>query len=155
MHFFRRAGYIGVASVLVVTLGIITLRSRFPVGPAVVAITGIPIIGLLLAGCLTKRVIPDIIFGMIDTGLLTFFAVIGGVSFGVVGAIIGGVIGDAVTDGIAGFFEGYIARWLRSKGIDESRDPITTSLGKMAGCLLGSGVVLTIAWMAGVSIHMI
>ena len=61
------------------------------------------------------------------------------------GAIAGGIIGDAITDAIAGFFEGSIAEWLRKKGIEESREAITTSLGKMAGCLLGSGVILTIA----------
>jgi hypothetical protein len=56
----------------------------------------------------------------------------------------GAVIGDAITDSIAGFFEGGIAHCLRGKGIEESRDSITTSLGKMAGCLLGAGIVLTI-----------
>ena len=61
-----------------------------------------------------------------------------------------GVIGDAVTDAVAGFFEGSIAQWLKSRGIEASREPATTSLGKMCGCLLGSGVVLSIALMFGI-----
>jgi hypothetical protein len=68
----------------------------------------------------------------------------------VAGAIAGGVIGDAITDAIAGFFEGGIAEWLQERGIVESREAVTTSLGKMAGCLFGSGVVLTIALLIGI-----
>jgi hypothetical protein len=90
------------------------------------------------------------IFGAIDTGLLTIPALWGGFFFGVAGAIAGGIIGDAITDAIAGFFEGSIAEWLRKKGIEESREAVTTSLGKMAGCLFGSGVILTIALFIGI-----
>ncbi|MFQ5917637.1 MAG: hypothetical protein ACE5I0_07495, partial [Candidatus Binatia bacterium] len=82
--------------------------------------------------------------------LLTIPAIWGGISFGVAGAIAGGVIGDALTDGVAGFFEGGIATWLREKGIEESREPITTALGKMAGCLFGSGLVLSMALFLGI-----
>ncbi len=94
--------------------------------------------------------IPDIIFGAIDTGLLTIPALWGGMLFGVAGAVAGGVIGDALTDAIAGFFEGSIAEWLRKKGIEESREATTSALGKMAGCLIGSGLVLSIALLFGV-----
>lgn len=66
------------------------------------------------------------------------------------GAIAGGIIGDAVTATIAGFFEGSISESLRKKGIEESREAIITSLGKMTGCLIGSGVVLTIALFIGI-----
>jgi hypothetical protein len=72
--------------------------------------------------------------------------------YGAAGAVAGGVIGDALTDSIAGFFEGHIAEWLRSRGFEESREAVTTSLGKMSGCLLGSGFVLTIALIAGVTL---
>ena len=85
------------------------------------------------------------IFGAIDTALLTIPALWGGVVFGVAGAIAGGVIGDSLTDAVPGFVEGGVVEWLRSKGIEASREPVTTALGKMAGCLLGSGLVLTIA----------
>ena len=74
----------------------------------------------------------------------------GRILFGVAGAIAGSVIGDALTDAIAGFFEGSIAEWLRAKGIEESREAVTTAFGKMSGCLLGAGVVLSIALLSGI-----
>ena len=131
-------------------LGVVTLTKRLPIGPIVLVLSIIPLVGIVLAKRSLKRAIPDLVFGSLDTGLLTIPALWGGSMFGVAGAIAGGVIGDAITDGIAGFVEGSIAKWLRDKGIEESREPITTSLGKMAGCLLGSGFVLSIALLIGI-----
>ncbi len=131
-------------------LGILTLKERAPIGPVVLGLSIFPIIGLVLSHRSVKSALPDLIFGAIDTGLLTIPALTGGIFFGVAGAIAGSIIGDAITDGIAGFFEGSIAEALRTRGIEESREPVTTSLGKMAGCLLGSGIVLSIALMIGI-----
>ena len=84
-------------------------------------------------------------FGLIDNGILAVMAVIGGEIAGVAGAIIGGVVGNAITDGIAGIFEGEIAEKLRERKISEERTMLGSAVGKMAGCLLGAGVVLIIA----------
>jgi len=92
-----------------------------------------------------KNVWPDIVFGLIDNGILAILAVIGGSIAGVAGAIIGGVVGNAITDGIAGVFEGHMAEKLRESNISESRTMLGSSVGKMAGCLLGAGIVLIIA----------
>lgn len=146
----RKAAYVTVLGIAVAAIAIITLKNRFPIGPVVLVLAVIPLGGLLLTRRSLIGAIPDLIFGAMDTGLLTIPALWGGVMFGVAGAIAGGVVGDALTDGIAGFFEGGIAEWLRKRGIEESREPVTTSLGKMAGCLLGSGVVLTVALIIGV-----
>ena len=146
----KKASYVGLLGIIVAVIGVLTLKNRLPIGPIAVAITAIPILGLVIAKRTLKRAIPDFVFGSIDTGLLTIPALWGGLKFGVAGAIAGGVVGDAVTDSVAGFFEGSIAEWLRKKGIEESREPLTTSLGKMAGCLFGSGVVLTIALAVGI-----
>ncbi len=89
--------------------------------------------------------------GAIDTGLLTIPAVIGGRFYGVLGSIAGGVVGDAITDGIAGFFEGGIARWLRSKDIEESRIPLGSALVRMAICLLGAGIILSLLAISGIA----
>lgn len=150
MKMIRKASYAGTFALLVALIGVLTLRYQLPLGPVILSLSVLPIAGLLIANKSLFGAIPDIIFGSIDTGLLTIPALWGGIFFGVAGAIAGGVIGDALTDAIAGFFEGSIAEWLRKMGIGESRGAITTSLGKMAGCLLGSGAVLTIALIIGI-----
>jgi len=146
----KKASYVTIFGIVIAVIGFFTLRHRIPIGPIVFGLTLIPILGLFLAKCSFKRAIPDLIFGGLDTGLLTIPALWGGSLFGVAGAIAGGVIGDALTDGIAGFVEGGIAEWLRKKGIEESREPVTTALGKMAGCLLGGGLVLSVALIIGI-----
>ena len=120
------------------------LRKGSWYGPAIVTMALLPVGAAALARLEIKRLLPDIIFGAIDTGALTLAALLGGTVFGVIGAVIGGVVGDAVTDAVAGFFEGSVAEWLRAKGIDESRTALGSGYGKMTGCLLGSGVVLTL-----------
>lgn len=147
----RKATYVTFLGIIVAVIGVITLRNRFSIGPIVLVLSMVPLGGLLLTRRPLVGAVPDFIFGALDTGLLTIPALWGGVLFGVAGAIAGGVIGDALTDGIAGFFEGSIAQWLREQGIEESREPVTTALGKMTGCLLGSGLVLTIALLLGIA----
>jgi len=146
----NKVSYVSIISLIIAVAGYLTLNYDLPVGPIVFILGCIPVAALILVKRHVKAAIPDLIFGSIDTGLLTIFALLGGSFFGVAGAITGGVIGDALTDGIAGFFEGSISKLLREKGIDESREPITTSLGKMAGCLFGSGFILSIFLLFGV-----
>jgi hypothetical protein len=81
---------------------------------------------------------PDVIFGIIDNGILAVMAIIGGHIAGVAGAVIGGVAGNSITDGVAGIFEGYWAE----KMIDDHRTILGSAVGKMAGCLFGAGIVL-------------
>jgi hypothetical protein len=69
------------------------------------------------------------------------------------GAVVFGVVGDSVTDGIAGFFEGGVAVWLRGKGVEESRLPLSSGLGKLCGCLFISGAVLSAATLLGVGVE--
>ncbi len=145
-----KASYVTLIALPVAVVGVLMLQYRLPIGPIVLGLAVIPLLGLLMARRSFMGAIPDLIFGAIDTGLLTIPALWGGVLFGVAGAIAGGVIGDALSDAIAGFFEGAIAERLRSLGIEESREAVTTALGKMSGCLLGSGVVLTVALMFGI-----
>ena len=103
------------------------------------------LVALRFSNIFIRNVWPDIIFGLIDNGILVVMAVIGGEIAGVAGAIIGGVVGNAITDGIAGIFEGEIAEKLRERKISEERTMLGSAVGKMAGCLLGAGVVLIIA----------
>lgn len=151
-NIFTKGFYVFLVGLPIALMAVFVLKNSLPLGPIVLAMTTIPLLGLVYAERSIIGAIPDIIFGAIDTGLLAIPALVGGITFGVAGAIVGGVIGDALSDGIAGFFEGYIAEWLRDKGIEESRESISTALGKMSGCLLGSGVVLTIAILLGVQL---
>lgn len=90
---------------------------------------------------------PDIIFGVIDNGILAIITLVSASLAGVFGAILGGVVGNSITDGIAGIFEGYVAERLRIKKINESRTILTAAVGKMAGCLFGAGIVLIFAYL--------
>jgi hypothetical protein len=144
------------ASVVPITLAVLlvavfSLEFGILNGPIIVGLGLLPLLGLLVSRRPLVSAVPDLIFGAIDTGLLAIPAVFGALRFGVFGALAGGVVGDAVTDSIAGLFEGGIARWLRARGIDESRDPVTSSMGKMAGCLVGAGLVLSVFHLFGVT----
>ena len=96
--------YVSVLAFLIAAAGLLTLKEKLAIGPIVLGLTIVPLSGLLFARRSLKSTIPDLIFGSIDTGLLTIPALYDGVLFGVAGAIAGGIIGDALTDGIAGFF---------------------------------------------------
>lgn len=143
--------YVAALSAALVALAWAALRFGKIYGAWVLAMTAVPVAGAAFARLDLKRLLPDIIFGAIDTGLLTVGALVGATAFGLIGAIVGGVVGDAITDAVAGFFEGSVAEWLRSKGIDESRTALGSACGKMAGCLAGSGLVLTAAALLGIA----
>ncbi len=125
--------YISFSSLTKNYLGIIIFISGF-----------LPWIPLKLSGRSIKSVGSDIIFGFIDTGMLGIGAILGGKFGGVIGAIIGGSVGDAITDAIAGIVEGKVSEILRNHGINEGRTPLSSSMGKMSGCLFGIGLVLTL-----------
>ncbi|MFA6526626.1 MAG: hypothetical protein WCT26_04420 [Candidatus Buchananbacteria bacterium] len=112
------------------------------IGFILVGLSVLCIVSLIPFGIKVKSIQPDIMFGIIDNGILAIMAIVGGHFAGVAGAIIGGVVGNAITDAIAGIFEGYSAEKLRTNNINEERTIIKSAVGKMAGCLLGAGVVL-------------
>jgi hypothetical protein len=148
----QEMGVVALVSLVLVFLAYWTLRGGRMYGPAVLGMTLVPLAAAHFGKLDLRRLLPDVIFGAIDTGLLTVAALIGASTFGIIGAVVGGVVGDAITDAIAGFFEGGISEWLRSKGIDESRTALGSACGKMAGCLAGSGLVLTLAGLIGLAI---
>ena len=113
--------------VLLIGLGVICLLSLVPFGIRI------------------KSTLPDIIFGIIDNGILAIMAIFGGYFGGIAGAVLGGVVGNAITDGIAGIFEGYIAEKFDGKETPNNRSMLKSAVGKMAGCLFGAGTVLAVA----------
>lgn len=115
------------------------------IGWVLLALGLLCLVALVVFKIRLKGVWPDVVFGVIDNGILAVLAVWGGEVAGVPGAIIGGAVGNALTDGIAGIFEGEMAEKLRERKISEGRTVLGSALGKMAGCLLGAGAVLAVA----------
>jgi len=134
-----------ISIVLVSVISFVIYNKRL-IGPIIILLGFIPWIPLKISGRTIKSTGADIVFGAIDTGFLGMAALIGANFAGILGAIVGGAVGDSITDGYAGLFEGKMAEHLRKHGIDEARTPLSSSMGKMSGCLIGVGIVLTIAW---------
>jgi hypothetical protein len=134
---------VSIAVISVISFVIYNVRM---IGPVIFLLGFLPWIPLKLFGRTIKSTGADIIFGAVDTGMLAVAALIGASFAGVLGAIVGGAVGDSITDGFAGLFEGKVAEYLRRHGIEEARTPLSSSLGKMSGCLIGAGTTLTIAW---------
>ncbi|NIO23155.1 MAG: hypothetical protein GTN38_03975 [Candidatus Aenigmarchaeota archaeon] len=88
----------------------------------------------------------DILFGIIDNGIFIISALIGADLAGILGAIVGGAVGNAISDAIGGIFEGKFANWMKNRGIPQEREALYSSIGKLAGCLFGAGIVLLIVW---------
>ena len=138
----KEFSWVAAVSVALVGLTYSLLRERRLYGPGVLLMALLPVAAARWGGLSFTSLIPDLVFGGADTGLLTLGAVLGAAEFGIVGAIVGGVVADAITYALAGFLEGGVAEWLRSKGIEESRTALCSACGKMAGCLAGSGLML-------------
>ena len=141
------------ASVTIIILTIIILiisyffaTQKWIIGHILIALGIITLIPLSIFRIPIQILKADILFGMIDNGLLAIFALIGAELFGILGAIVGGVVGNAITDGLAGIFEGYGWQKITKLKIKDKRTALTVAIGKLTGCLLGAGVVLTIAW---------
>ena len=65
-----------------------------------------------------KALLPDLVFGVVDNGLLVIGAIIGADIGAVFGAVLGAALGNAVSDFAGGYCEGSVAEWLASKGVE-------------------------------------
>jgi len=133
-------------SVVVVAVIFYFVYDNFWIGPVFLGLGFLNLFILKIFKIELKSVYPDILFGIIDNGVLVFTAVGGGLIAGVTGAVIGGAAGNTITDGFGGLFEGYVAEHHKSK-INFSRTALSSSFGKSAGCLLGAGVGLILVWL--------
>jgi len=143
--------FYSITSILILSLIIIFsvyyfINRKELIGPIIFISGFLPWIPIKFSGRTIRSTGADIVFGAIDTGILGIAALIGANFAGVLGAIVGGAIGDSITDALAGLFEGKMAERLRRLGIEELRTPLSSSMGKMSGCLLGVGLVLTFTW---------
>ncbi len=131
--------------IIIGAVSILFIKDSYWIGFVLILLAILCLLSLLPFKIGLKSTLPDIYFGLIDNGILAVMAIFGGYFGGVTGAILGGVVGNAITDGIAGIFEGYSAEKLRLQLVSEERTILKSAVGKMAGCLLGAGVVLVIA----------
>ncbi len=133
-------------SIVVFAVSVSLVYSKRWIGFAFVGLGLLGLLVLKLSKIESKAIIPDLIFGAIDNGVLVFAAMWGANVAGVPGAIIGGAAGNTITDGIGGLFEGHIAEHQRQYQIDNLRTAMSTSFGKSVGCLLGAGIGLIFVW---------
>ncbi len=138
--------YTLVLSVIAVAATISVARWKSFIGPVIIFLGFLPLVVLKLAGRKVRTTGADIIYGMLDTGIMGIFALTGASLAGIIGGIIGAGVGDSITDAFAGIFEGKTSELLRKRGIVEDRTPLSISMGKMSGCLLGFGTLITIVW---------
>lgn len=133
-------------AIIIVAVTIFFIYQQFWIGPIFIVLGFLHILILKIFGRDLRSVWPDIIFGVIDNGILVIAAIIGADFAGILGAIIGGASANAITDGFAGIFEGWTAQYLKKYKIKDKRTALSASLGKMAGCFFGAGLVMVIAW---------
>lgn len=114
-------------------------------GFVLIALGILCLLSLVPFGIKIKSTLPDVLFGVIDNGILAVMAIFGGHFGGTAGAVLGGVVGNAITDGIAGIFEGHIGEKFDGRDVANHRSMLKSAVGKMSGCLLSAGAVLVVA----------
>lgn len=135
-----------ILTIIILSVSYFFATQKMIIGPVLIALGIISLLPLYLFRVPIQIFRAEILFGIIDNGILAIFALSGAELFGILGAIVGGLVGNAVTDGIAGIFEGYEWQKITKLKIKDKRTALIIVIGKFAGCLFGGGFVLTIAW---------
>lgn len=137
---------VSLLSLIIFGVTIYFIYEQFWIGPIFILLGILHLLILKLFNRTVKSVWPDIIFGVIDNGILVIAAIIGADFAGILGAIIGGTSANAITDGFAGIFEGWTAEYLVKHKIKDKRTALSASIGKMAGCFFGAGIAMLVLW---------
>lgn len=135
-----------VLTVIILLVGYFFVTQKRIIGPILILLGIISLVPIYFFKTPLQILRSDIMFGIIDNGVLAIFALFGAELFGILGAIVGGLVGNAITDGLAGLFEGYEWQKVKNLKIKDKRTAFTVAIGKLAGCLFGGGIVLTVAW---------
>ena len=133
-------------TVIILLVSYFFVTQKRIMGPIMILLGIISILPLFLFKVPIRILKAEILFGLIDNGILAIFALSGAELFGILGAIVGGLVGNAITDGFAGIFEGYEWQKIKKLKMTDKRTALTVAVGKFSGCLFGGGIVLTIAW---------
>ncbi len=143
-NFFRAITKFITLSIIIVGVGLYFVFQKHLIGPVFLGLGFMSLLFLKFFKIKLKMIYPDLVFGAVDNFVLVFAAVLGGIYGGVFGAVIGGAIGNTITDGFGGLMEGHTVEKLQDKKIEYKRTALSSSLGKMTGCLFGGGTSLTI-----------
>ncbi|MDD5650146.1 MAG: hypothetical protein PHF86_07000 [Candidatus Nanoarchaeia archaeon] len=135
-----------ILSIIIIAATIYFIYEQFWIGPIFISLGFLHLLILKLFKRNLKSIWPDLIFGIIDNGILIIAAIIGADFAGILGAIVGGASANAITDGFAGIFEGWTAQYLIKHKIKDKRTALSASIGKMTGCFFGAGIIMTILW---------
>jgi len=133
---------VGILTVIILAIAYFSINQKRIIGPLLILTGIISLMPVLFFKIPFRLLKSDIIFGVVDNGILVVFAIAGAELFGIFGAIVGGAVGNAITDAFAGIFEGLEARKIKNG----RRTALSVAIGKLAGCLFGAGAVLTIVW---------
>lgn len=82
------------------------------------------------------NIFPDVVFGLVDNGLLIIGAIIGADLFGILGAVLGAALGNAFSDFIGGFFEGWASEWIQRHNGERKATKWSAAVGKLIGCMI-------------------
>lgn len=130
----------------IITASYFILPKKYAVGPVLIILGFLPLIVLKISGKKISSAISDIVFGTVATAIISLAALFSLNVAEPLGVVVGAAIINLVLFGFAGIFEGMTEDILQNKGIETARNSLSSSMGKMAGCLFGIGIVLTIAW---------
>ena len=133
---------VAVLTIIILAITYLSINQKKFVGPLLILTGIISLMPALFFKIPFRLLKSDIIFGVIDNGILVVFTIMGAELFGIFGAIVGGAVGNAITDAFAGIFEGLEAQKIKNG----KRTALSVAIGKLAGCLFGAGGVLTIGW---------
>ena len=136
-----------ILSIIIIGVGSYLVFNQKLIGPIFLTLGLMNLLFLKFFKIKLKTIYPDLIFGFVDNSVLVFAAILGGKIGGVFGAVVGGAVGNTITDGFGGLFEGKMAEKLRDRKIEYKRTALSSSLGKMTGCLFGGGTSLTIIYL--------
>lgn len=133
-------------TIIILFVSYFSVNNKPIIGPILIILGVITIIPIFLFKIPFFVLKGDLLFGVIDNGILAIFALSGAELFGILGAIVGGLVGNAVTDALAGIFEGHEWQKMKQSKRKDERTALTVAVGKLAGCLFGAGIVLTLFW---------
>lgn len=145
--FFKAITSFVTLSIIVIAVGFYFVFDKKLIGPVFLILGVMSFLFLKFLKIKIKLIYPDLVFGFTDNSIMVFAVIIGGSFGGIPGAIIGGVAGNTITDGIGGLFEGYVSERLTKGKFERKRTALSSSLGKMTGCMFGAGFSLTIVYL--------